>query len=91
MENDAENRRRAAGGGYVVRHSFAPDECAALRRDFRGRAEESRTFGRDNCNHSQRPCRARRPKLPSLLQYRTEIKEHSLFHTPPTFAVYVVG
>ena len=31
------------------------------------------------------------PKLPSLLQYRTEIKEHSLFHTPATFAVYVLG
>jgi len=31
------------------------------------------------------------PKLPSLLQYRTEIKEHSLFHTPPTFAIYVLG
>jgi phosphoserine aminotransferase len=31
------------------------------------------------------------PMLPSLLQYRTEIKEHSLFHTPPTFAVYIVG
>jgi phosphoserine aminotransferase len=31
------------------------------------------------------------PTLPSLLQYRTEIKEHSLFHTPPTFAVYIVG
>jgi phosphoserine aminotransferase len=30
-------------------------------------------------------------KLPTLLQYRTEIKERSLFHTPPTFAVYVVG
>jgi len=30
------------------------------------------------------------PKLPSLLQYRTEIKEHSLFHTPATFAVYVL-
>jgi phosphoserine aminotransferase len=30
-------------------------------------------------------------QLPTLLQYRTEIKEHSLFHTPPTFAVYVVG
>lgn len=29
-------------------------------------------------------------KLPSLLQYRTEIKEHSLFHTPATFAVYVL-
>jgi phosphoserine aminotransferase len=29
--------------------------------------------------------------LPTLLQYRTEIKEHSLFHTPPTFAVYIVG
>jgi phosphoserine aminotransferase len=30
-------------------------------------------------------------RLPTLLQYRTEIKERSLFHTPPTFAVYVVG
>ena len=29
--------------------------------------------------------------LPTLLQYRTEIKERSLFHTPPTFAVYIVG
>jgi phosphoserine aminotransferase len=31
------------------------------------------------------------PKLPSLLQYRTEIKEKSLYHTPPTFAIYIVG
>jgi phosphoserine aminotransferase len=31
------------------------------------------------------------PNLPSLLQYRTEINEHSLFHTPPTFAIYIVG
>lgn len=30
-------------------------------------------------------------KLPSLLQYRTEIKENSLYHTPPTFAIYMVG
>jgi phosphoserine aminotransferase len=29
--------------------------------------------------------------LPSLLQYRTEIKEKSLYHTPPTFAIYIVG
>lgn len=29
--------------------------------------------------------------LPSLLQYRTQIKEKSLYHTPPTFAVYVCG
>src|ERR1700726_500280 len=29
--------------------------------------------------------------LPTLLQYRTEIKERSLFHTPPTFAAYIVG
>src|SRR5206468_8472920 len=29
--------------------------------------------------------------LPTLLQYRTHIKERSLYHTPPTFAVYVVG
>jgi phosphoserine aminotransferase len=31
------------------------------------------------------------PKLPTLLQYRSEIKEKSLYHTPPTFAIYIVG
>jgi phosphoserine aminotransferase len=30
-------------------------------------------------------------KLPTIFQYRTHIKEKSLYHTPPTFAVYVVG
>jgi phosphoserine aminotransferase len=29
--------------------------------------------------------------LPSLMQYRTHIKEKSLYHTPPTFAIYVGG
>jgi phosphoserine aminotransferase len=29
--------------------------------------------------------------LPTLLQYRTHIKEKSLYHTPPTFSVYAVG
>jgi phosphoserine aminotransferase len=29
--------------------------------------------------------------LPTLVQYRTHIKEKSLYHTPPTFAIYVVG
>jgi phosphoserine aminotransferase len=29
--------------------------------------------------------------LPTLLQYRTHIKEKSLYHTPPTFAIYTVG
>lgn len=29
--------------------------------------------------------------LPTLLQYRTHIKERSLYHTPPTFSVYIVG
>jgi phosphoserine aminotransferase len=29
--------------------------------------------------------------LPTLLQYRTHIKEKSLYHTPPTLAVYIVG
>ena len=29
--------------------------------------------------------------LPTFLQYRTHIKDKSLYHTPPTFAVYVVG
>src|ERR1700738_1800049 len=29
--------------------------------------------------------------IPTLLQYRTHIKEHSLYHTPPTFAAYILG
>ncbi len=29
--------------------------------------------------------------LPTVLQYRTQIKERSLYHTPPTFAIYVIG
>jgi phosphoserine aminotransferase len=29
--------------------------------------------------------------LPTLLQYRTHVKEKSLYHTPPTFAIYIVG
>jgi len=29
--------------------------------------------------------------LPTIFQYRTHIKEKSLYHTPPTFAVYIVG
>jgi phosphoserine aminotransferase len=29
--------------------------------------------------------------LPTILQYRTYIKEKSLYNTPPTFAVYIVG
>lgn len=30
-------------------------------------------------------------KVAKILQYRTHMKEHSLYHTPPTFAVYIVG
>jgi len=29
--------------------------------------------------------------LPTFLQYRTHIKERSLYHTPPTFAIYILG
>jgi phosphoserine aminotransferase len=29
--------------------------------------------------------------LPTLLQYRTHVKEKSLYHTPPTFAIYILG
>jgi len=29
--------------------------------------------------------------LPTLLQYRTHIKEKSLYHTPPTFAIYIIS
>jgi phosphoserine aminotransferase len=29
--------------------------------------------------------------LPTMLQYRSHAKEHSLYNTPPTFAIYMVG
>jgi phosphoserine aminotransferase len=29
--------------------------------------------------------------LPTIFQYRTHIKEKSLYHTPPTFAIYIIG
>ena len=29
--------------------------------------------------------------LPTIFQYRTHIKEKSLYHTPPTFAIYMIG
>jgi phosphoserine aminotransferase len=34
----------------------------------------------------------RAPKhYPTMLQYRTHIKQQSLYNTPPTFAIYVIG
>lgn len=30
-------------------------------------------------------------KIAKILQYRTHVKEHSLYHTPPTLSVYMVG
>jgi phosphoserine aminotransferase len=30
-------------------------------------------------------------KLPALLQYRTEIEERSLYHTPPMLEIYITG
>lgn len=30
-------------------------------------------------------------ELPTVLQYRTHISDKSLYHTPPTFAVYIAG
>jgi phosphoserine aminotransferase len=30
-------------------------------------------------------------ELATMLQYRTYVKEHSLYNTPPTFAIYMVG
>ena len=92
MERDSGNWRRAAGGGHVVGHSFAADRREAIRADFRGRAEKSWTVGRDGGDHPQGSGGARRDKnLPTMLQYRTHIKEKSLYNTPPTFAVYIVG
>ena len=91
MEHDSRNWRRAAGGRYVVGHTFEAIRCKALWTDFRGRAEESRAVRRDNRRYSEGPGRARRQESATTLQYRTFIKEKSLYNTPPTFGIYIVG
>src|SRR6266436_287723 len=79
MESASGNRRRAAGGGHVIGHRLATRGRKAIWIDFCGGAEKSWARGRDGSNR------------PPVLQYRTEIAERSLFHTPPMFAVYIVG
>ena len=92
MELYAANRWRAAGGGHVVRHCFEAHGCEEVWPDFCGRAEESGAVRRDGRDHPARPGRTRRAdKIAKILQYRTQIKERSLYHTPSTFAIYTVG
>ncbi len=71
--------------------AFAAGGRGAFRSDFCRRAEESGAGGvtvvivrRDLAERADK-------NLPTILQYRTHIKERSLYHTPPTFAVYAVG
>jgi len=54
------------------------------RRKILGRARHSG-------DGAQRPCERADKNLPTLLQYRTHIKEKSLYHTPPAFAIYIIG
>ena len=32
-----------------------------------------------------------KPEVPTILQYRSHIKEGSMYNTPPTFAIYIAG
>ena len=87
-----ETGERAAGGGHVLRYRFAAYRREAIRADFRGGAEEPGTFGRDGGDYPAAiwPS-APTTRLPRFLQYRTHIKEKSLYNTPPTFAIYTLG
>ena len=85
------NGGRAAGGGYVVGHYVATGGRAEVWVDFCGGAEEFGSFGRDGGDCAADLAERADKNLPTVLQYRTHIKERSLYHTPPTFAVYIVG
>ena len=47
--------------------------------------------GRRAGHHPGRPGRGRPEDLPTMLQYRTHAAEKSLYNTPPTFGIYVMG
>ena len=91
MDDAAGNRSRAAGGRHVFGHRVAEDRRKQIRLDLCRRAEKSGARGRDRGNRAARSGRTRRASVPTLLQYRTHIKDKSLYHTPPTFAVYILG
>jgi phosphoserine aminotransferase len=52
--------------------------------------QKNLSLGRNGCDCPQRFAE-RADKPSNHFSYRTHIKEKSLYHTPPTFAIYIVG
>ena len=77
--------------GHVFGHRLAPVEVKKYGMIFAGAQKNLGPSGttivilrKDLAERADKNC-------PTLLQYRTHIKEKSLYHTPPTFAIYIVG
>ena len=87
----AGNRRRAAGGGYVVGHRFAAMDVKKFGMIFAGAQKNLGPSGATVVIMRKELAERADKNLPTILQYRTHIKEKSLYHTPPTFAIYIVG
>jgi len=70
-----------------------PVDVAKIRPDFSPGAQKKSGAQRASTLVIVRKDLAERAdkNLPTTLQYRTHIKEKSLYHTPPTFAVYILG
>ena len=87
----ARHRERAAGRGHELRHPVASRRRFALQAHLRGRPEEPRAGGpRVHRVDKDWLAKARRD-LPDILRYEVHLKAKSIYHTPPTFLVYLVG
>ena len=69
-----------------------PIDVGALRPDLRRRAEEPRAVRRHAGDRPRGPARPRSPTaLPTMLNYKVHAENNSLYNTPPTFGIYMLG
>jgi phosphoserine aminotransferase len=86
----AERGRRASRLRRFLRHLQPADRRLALRPDL-CRAQKNLGPSGVTLVLVRDDLLARSPKaLPTLLDYNTHVKEHSLYNTPPVFGVYVI-
>ena len=84
--------RRAARLRRLVRHPEPADRRRPLRARLRRGPEEPRARRGDAWSWCGSDLLERTPGgLPALLDYRLMAESRSLYNTPPTFAIYVVG
>ena len=86
------SRRRAARGRHVERHVQPADRRPEVRPDLRRRPEEPGPVGHGAGHHPEGPGRRPAPRRcrPCCSTARSSA-ENSLYNTPPTIGIYLVG